>query len=339
MQSRYILRRTGQMIVTFFATVTLTFALYQAMPGGPAQAMRNMLLSQSPDSVGTFDPGELSIAVERHANLDPSDPIPVQFIDYLSAVVFEQDLGRSIFLQREVGPLILERLPWSVFIGVYALAIGYTITLLVGTLMAYKEGSTFDSITSSGLIIANSIPYYIIGIVLIFILAVENSYFPSQGKYATGIEPGFTLEFMVSLVRHATLPAISAGALTTGGALAMRANAIRTLGDDYVRVAELRGLRRGRIALQYVGRNSVLPIYTGMVIGIAGVVSSTVVLERIFGYFGMGLLMLNATRSQDYPLLMAGLIVLTTVTLIAIYVADLTYGYIDPRITTGESNE
>lgn len=339
MHPRYVLKRTGQMVLTFFVTVTFTFVLYQSMPGGPAEAMRAMILAESGQVGGSVDLDLLNEMVEHYANVNPDKPLYVQYYDYLHSLVLQGDMGTSIYQGEPVLDLILQRAPWTMFIGVYALALGYTVSLFLGAAMAYKERSLFDSISSIGVIFLNSVPYYIFAIVLVYVLGIELSLFPINGRYGTFVDPGFTLEYMGSVVWHATLPVVSMGILATGGALTMRGNAIRVLGDDYVRVAELRGLRRSRVAMQYVGRNSVLPLYTQFMIGIAGVLSSTVVVEEIFAYNGMGKLLYDAVLLHDYPVLMGTLIVFTTITLLAIYIADLTYGYIDPRISTGDSNE
>lgn len=339
MHPRYALKRTGQVIVTFVATVTLTFVLYQAMPGGPAEAMRAMIMAQSGQSGGTVNVDQLNEMVQFYANVNPDQPLHVQYYEYVYSLVVEQDLGTSIYQGEPVLQLLMQRAPWTMFIGVYAMTIGYAISLFLGTLMAYKERSLFDSVSSTTVIFLNSVPYYIFAILLVYFLAVEASLFPLNGRYGTRVEPGFTAEYMWSVARHAALPIISMALLATGGALTMRGNAIRVLGEDYVRVAELRGLRPSRVAMQYVGHNSVLPLYTQFMIGIAGILSSTVVVEQIFAYNGMGKLLYDAVLLRDYPVLMGTLLVFTTVTLLAIYVADLTYGYIDPRIATGETNE
>ena len=327
------------MVVTFVATVTVTFVLYQLMPGGPAEAMRAAVLAAAGQAGTTVELDQLNNLVANYSNVNPNHPIHVQYWNYWKALVLHQDMGISLYRGEPVWNLILKRAPWTMFIGAYALTMGYAVSLVLGTLMAYKERSLFDSVSSTVVIFLNSVPYYIFAIVLVYFLAIENAVFPMNNRYGASVAPGFTLTFMQSVVNHAILPVVSMGLLATGGALTMRGNAVRVLGDDYVRVAELRGLRRSRVAMQYVGRNSVLPLYTQFMIGIAGVISSTVVVEQIFGYNGMGTLLLQAVNLRDYPLLMGTLIVLTTITLLAIYVADLTYGYIDPRVASGETNE
>ncbi|WP_222847855.1 ABC transporter permease [Haloferax sp. KTX1] len=333
MTPKYLLKRLGQAILTFLVTMTVSFLLYQAMPGGPTEAMRSVILSQSGGSV---DIDRLNRMIQLYTNVNPDQPMHVQYFNYASDVILRQDLGTSFFKNEEVTTLIMQRIPWSMFISVYALALGYSLSIFLGVMTAYREKSRFDSTVSSLIIGLNSIPYYIVGVVLVYFLAIQNNYFPTGGRIGSGIAAGYNPEFMVSLVQHAALPAISMGALATSGALAMRGNAIRVLGEDYIRVAQLRGLRETRIATQYLGHNSILPMYTQFMIGIAGVFSSAVIVEEVFAYPGMGLLMFEAVKTQDYPLLMGTLLVFTAISLTAIFIADLTYTLIDPRISVGE---
>lgn len=335
MTPRYLLKRLGQALLTFFVTITVSFGLYQAMPGGPTEAMKSVILSQSGSSGMDID--RLNTLIQLYTNVNPDQPIHVQYLNYVRDVVLYQDLGRSFFKNEKVTTLILQRLPWSMFISLYAFALGYSLSIILGVLTAYKEKSRFDSGVSSVVIALNSVPYYIVGVVLIYFLAIEQSYFPVGGRIGSGVPIGYNPDFMISLVKHAALPAISMGVLATSAALSMRGNAIRILGEDYVRVAQLRGLRDTRIATQYLGHNAILPMYTQFMIGIAGVFSSAVIVEEVFSYPGMGLLMFEAVKTQDYPLLMGTLIVFTAISLTAIFVADLTYSLIDPRISVDES--
>ena len=335
MVSSYFGRRVGQAVVTFLVTVTLSFVLYQAMPGGPVEALKNAILSQQAATGGSVNLERINRLVGLYTNIQPDEPMHVQFYQYFSSIILEQDLGTSIYKNAPVTALIFQRIPWSMFISVYALAIGYAGSIVIGAVMAFKEKSRFDSTTSVLMIVLNSIPYYIFAILLILMVAIKVEIFPYGGRAASGLQPGFTWPYMKSIAYHAVLPILSMSVLGLGGALTMRGNAVRVLGEDYLRVANLRGLRSSRIATQYVGRNAILPMYTQFMIGIAGVFSSAVIVEQIFSYPGVGLLMYRAIMVRDYPLLMGSLIIFTTVTIVAILVADLTYGFIDPRISAG----
>lgn len=335
MTTNYFAKRVGQALLTFIATVTLSFVLYQAMPGGPVEALKNVILSQQATSGGTVNLDRINRLIALYTNVRPDKPLHVQFYQYFSSIILEQDLGRSIYKNKPVTALIFERIPWSMFISVYAMVIGYAGSIVIGAVMAFKEKSRFDSVSSITMTLLNSIPYYIVGIGLIYFVAIQYEIFPYGGRAASGLTPSFSLVYMKSIVYHAALPVLSMSVLGLGGALTMRGNAVRVLGEDYLRVANLRGLRDSRIATQYVGRNAILPMYTQFMIGIAGVLSSSVIVEQIFSYPGVGLLMYNAIQVQDYPLLMGSLIIFTSVTIVAILIADLTYGLIDPRISAG----
>lgn len=339
MNTSYFARRVGQAGLTFLATVTLSFVLYHAMPGSPAESLQNVLLAQQSRTGSTIDFERIKFLVSQYTNLESGEPLYVQYYQYVSSIVFDQDLGTSMFENTPVTEMIAERLPWSMLISVYSIVLGYAGSILLGAMMAFKEKSRFDSVTSVIVIALNSTPYYVFGLVLIYLLAIQTGVFPTGGRVGLGVEPGFNLEFLLSIAVHATLPVLSMSILGLGTSLAMRGNSIRILGEDYLRVAELRGLRDSRIATQYVGRNAILPMYTQFMIGFAGILSSSVIVEQIFSYPGVGLLVYDAIQVQDYPVLMGSLIIFTLVTIVAILIADLTYGFIDPRISAGDSHE
>lgn len=338
MNANYLFRRLGQAVLTFLIAVTVSFGLYQAMPGGPAEAMQSAILANVGGS-GSVDIAQINRLVNLYTNVNPNQPIYVQYFNYVSDIVLRGDFGDSFYKQAPVSQLILERLPWSIFISVYALAIGYTLSIVFGILSAYWETSTFDSVVSTAFITLNSIPYYIVGVLFIYVFALRYPILPSGGRVTPGLTLGFDFASMWSLITHAVMPAISMGMLATSGVLTLRGNAIRVLGEGYVRVAELRGLRDSRVVTRYIGQNSILPMYTRFMTGIAGVLSSAVIVEEIFSYPGLGELAFTAVKTQDYPLLMGTLIVFSTIAIIGILIADLTYGFIDPRISTGGSNE
>ena len=338
MNANYLVRRLGQAVLTFLIAVTLSFSLYQLMPGGPAEAMQAAILSNVGSS-GSVSIDRINQLVNVYTNVNPNQPVYVQYYNYISDIVLRGDFGKSFYKQAPVSQLILQRLPWTVFISMYALAIGYSLSIVFGVLSAYWETSRFDSVVSSAFTTLNSIPYYIVGVLFIYVFALQYPILPRGGRITPGLSLGFDFASMWSLLTHAAMPAISMGVLATSGVLTLRGNAIRVLGEGYVRVAELRGLRDSRIVTRYIGQNSILPMYTRFMTGIAGVLSSAVIVEQIFSYPGLGLLTFTAVKTQDYPLLMGTLIVFTSIAIVGILIADLTYGFIDPRISASGDNE
>ena len=337
---RYFVNRVLHAFVVLISVTTITFALFRLMPGSPAQAMRAQFEAQAEARGQTINPDYLDAMVEQHTGFDPDQPWYIQYVEYLQDIIIHQDFGHSIIYNDPVFDILFTAMPWSVFISVYGLAFGYTANILLGAAMAYAEGSRFDNYTTVLATFLNSVPYYVGAILFLAFFAHKLGWFPTGGRYNTSLETGLNVQFMASITHHAVLPIMSSFIVGFGGgALAMRGNSIRILGEDYLRVARLRGISSERIATRYVARNAILPLYTEMMIGIAAVFSSSVVLEFIFTYPGVGWYTYEAVIRRDYPLLMGSFLFFTIITLIGILIAEFTYGIVDPRIGSGDNNE
>ncbi|MCU4744362.1 ABC transporter permease [Halobacteria archaeon AArc-m2/3/4] len=332
----YYVERLAQLIITTLAVITLSFALLRLMPGGPMDYLRAQLASEMGSGRSS---DEIDAIVESYVSVNPNDPIYIAYFDYVTSIL-QGDFGQSIWYSRPVSEILAEALPWTVFIMLSALIFTFTIGIALGAAMAYFEGSRFDTSATIVSVILTSIPYYIFALVLLFAFAYQIQIFPTGDLYARGETPGLNISFLRSALHHATLPILSLVLTGFGGwALSMRGNAVRILGEDYLRVAELRGIPDYRISLKYVGQNAVLPMYTGLMISIGFMFGGAVILEEIFKYPGLGYYILRAVEARDYPLLMGGFIVITLAVLVAVLIADLTYGKIDPRAGGGENRE
>ena len=338
----YYLKRIAQTLVVFFLAVTVTFVLYRMLPFGPVEIMRVQFMQQYAQGGGSPTPEQMeriNQMVEVHTGINPSQPLWKEYINYMSSVFLEGDFGKSIFKSRPVSEMLFSAMPWSIFISVYGLALGTTVSLLLGAVMAYTEGSRFDTGLTVFSIVNTSVPYYIVAIILLIIFAFNLQWFPTGGRITKGTTPGLNYPFIAGLIEHATLPILSSFVAGFGGALAYRGNCIREMGKGYIRVARLRGLSRGRISIRYVGRNALLPVYTSLMMGIASVFGSSIILETIFNYPAMGFVTFNALMNRDYPVIMGAFIFFTTITITGITIADMTYSLIDPRIESGGEDE
>lgn len=326
----YYARRTLQSVFTVFAVATFSFVLIRLMPGGPVDYIRAQLMQ-----AGDVDADQVNAMVEVYTNVHPDEPIYVQYIDYMSSLI-TGDLGISTWHGDPVIEILAAALPWTLFVMGISLVLTFAIGIALGAIMAYVEGSKFDFSTTVVSIFLTSIPYYVLAIIFLKFLAYQGGLFPTGGRVAHGMESGWNLEFIGSALHHAALP-IASMVLTGFGmaALTMRGNSIRTLGNDYLRVARLRGLKKERIALQYVGRNAILPMYTGLMISIGFMFGGAVILEEIFRYPGVGYYMIQAINARDYPLMMGAFLLITIAVVISIFIADLTYGKLDPRAGHG----
>jgi len=331
----WLLKRVGRSVFTVISTVTLSFVMIRLIPGGPMDYLRSQLREQN----AGMSNEAINSLVASYTKVNPDRPISEQYLSYISSVL-QGDLGTSIWYNEAVSSILLEALPWTLFVMSIALALTFAIGIGLGALMAYKEGSRFDMTFSTITIVFNSIPYYVLAVVFLFALAYRWQVFPTGGRIGPGVEVGPNLAFVINAFYHATLPVLSF-VITRFGfqALAMRGNSIKVLGENYLRVAEIRGLPSSRIAFNYVGRNAVLPLYTTLMISIGTMFGGTVILEQLFNYPGVGYYMFQAIDARDYPLMMGAFIIITMAIVASILFADLTYGKIDPRASGGESGE
>ncbi|ELZ20002.1 ABC transporter integral membrane subunit [Halosimplex carlsbadense 2-9-1] len=310
--------------------ITLSFVIVRMMPGNPMGAMIQQLERRG------MDPVRARELVELRLSIDPTKPIPAAYVDYMINMA-QGNLGRSTYYQETVVDIIAQALPWTLFVLSWATFISFFIGISVGALMAYWEGGKLDVGLTSWAILMGSIPFYVLAIMLLIFMAYRWGWFPVGGRRPTGVDPGLTWPYISGVVRHAALPILSMIVASGVASLGMRGNAIRVLGEDYLRVARLRGLSDVTISTQYVARNAILPMYTTLLIGIGEMFGGSVILEQVFQYRGIGWYMLSATYQRDYPLMMGGFVVITLAVVFALLLADLTYGYLDPRAKGQES--
>lgn len=333
----YVLKRVGQAFVTLFSVITITFGLVKSMPGGPADYIRAQVM-RSRGSDGTSI-RQVNNMVESYTNVDPSTPIHIQYFNYLTSTL-QGDLGTSIQLNRPVSSVIIEAAPWTVFLLTISILLTFGIGVVLGAVMAYREGSAFDNSNTIVSMFTNSVPYYIGALLLVYVFAIQLSWFPQSGNVSAGLEPSLTYNYVADVLHHAVLPILSLVITGFGGAaITMRGNAIQEIGEDYIRVAHLRGVPGRRIATRYVGRNALLPMYTSLMISIGFMFGGSVILEEIFAYQGLGYYLLQGINSRDYPLMMGCFLVIAVAVLVCILIADLTYSKIDPRVDEGGSKE
>jgi peptide/nickel transport system permease protein len=332
----YLRKRILQAIITLYAIVTLGFVFIRMMPGGPTDYLIGEILA-NPGQYGLPPDPELSEVQEvldNRLNYTPGVPIHEQYLNYMTGLITEGSLGQSVIIQPGVSnvEIILRRAPWTIFLSSVGLVYGLVASIMFGSTMAYYEGSKYDIGTTTAIIFMGAIPYYVFAILLVTYFSWDLGWFPRGGRVNPDSTPGFNYKFIAGVFEHAALPMISITLLGfAGNALGLRANSIRVLGEPFIRNARLRGLSAYTIATRYMARNAILPMYTGIVIGIAGLLGGAVIIEQIFTYSGMGLLMYDAAIQRDFPLLTANLIIITTLYVVGTLLADFTYALVDPR--------
>ena len=329
-----LLARIQQTIITLFAAITLGFVLIHQLPTGPWQVLSTMY---SQEQLQAMSPEEIESLSQTLVGFDVTQPIHIQYVQYFSSII-QGDFGTSVLYQDPVFAVLAPAVPWTVLMAVLAMTANTIIGVTAGAYMAYRQGSRFDVGGTFVSVLLGAIPYYVFAILLLFFLGFQTPFFPSSGRYASDVTVGYNLEFMLSALHHVALPFISL-VFSSFAALSLRAHCIRILGSDYIRVARLRGLAERRIVFHYVLRNSILPYYTGFVVGLVGIFSGSVITEFIFQYVGVGWYLFRAAEGGDIPLVLGGFIFFTTAVVLALLVVDLTYSLVDPRAEGVGSDE
>ena len=330
--TRYIGSRLLQAVISIFAVISFTFVLIRWMPGSAKDHLLAQMMSNNVDA------DRVRVMMGAY-NLHPDKPLLQQYIHYMVAIL-HGDLGRSISYQESVLKIVGQAMPWTIYLSLISMVLIFGIGIAFGAYMAYQEGGRFDVGSSIFWIVVESLPYYVFAIGMLWFFSFTTGIFPIGNRFGTDVVPGFNPPFILSILYHSTLPILSLVITGIGGiTLSMRGNSIQVLGEDYLRVARLRGLSEEVISLRYVGRNAILPMYTSMMISMGYLFGGSVILEKMFNYTGMGYYMLKAVNARDYPLMMGTFLFITIGVILGVTIADLTYGYIDPRASSESSNQ
>ncbi len=330
---RYFVRRIIIFFLTLWAAVTLNFLIPRLQPGDPAQTIVAKLAGQTE----AIDPAQL--AAIRAMLGTPEGNLLTQYGDYLQSLL-RGDFGISYsYFPYTVTYMIGQAILWTVVLVGVTHTLGFIIGTLLGAFAAWNRNSMFDSVVSLGLSFVGTLPFFWIALMLVYIFAFQLGWLPAAGGYSETAVPGRTWSFFSDVAYHSILPALAI--LITapiGWVMGMRNTMIQTLGEDYTRLARAKGLKPWKIALFYSARNAILPNVTGFAISLGGIVGGVVLVESLFDYPGMGRLMFDAVGNRDYPLMQAIFLFTTVGVLIANLLADMLYGWLDPRVRKGEAS-
>jgi peptide/nickel transport system permease protein len=324
---RYVLRKAALFIATLWAAITLNFLLPRLMPGSPVDAALGKLASAGvPITNAERQAIEIQLGVP-HASLI------TQYGDYLRNIATLRFGTSYSFPTQTVAQTIGSALPWTLALVGTATIVAFVVGTLLGVYAGWHRDRAADSSITVGAMFFGAFPPFWLGLLLLYVLAFRNGWFPIKGGYSPGTAPNLSLSFASDALRHSVLPALTLVITTLSGwVFGMRNNMINTLGEDYVTFAEANGLRSRTVALAYAARNALLPNVTAFGLSLGSVVAGTVLVEGVFSYPGVGGLLVTAVSNHDFPLMQALLLVITVTMLVAIFVVDLLYVRIDPRV-------
>jgi peptide/nickel transport system permease protein len=320
---RFILRRTVFYLFTAWAAITINFFLPRMMKGDPVSAY----LAKNQ---GRISP-EAASSLRTLFGLDDGKSLIQQYGDYW-LLLLRGDLGRSF--SKGLAPVtevIGTALPWTVGLVGIATVLSFVIGTGLGSWIGWRRGSRADAIVPVATFFS-TVPYFWMGLIAIAVFSTGLGWFPASHAYDKGSVPAFTPEFIGQVIQHGTLPALTIVLASLGGwVLGMRNMMVTVLDEDYVTVAEAKGLSPRRVMVGYAARNAVLPQLSSFALSLGFIVGGTLVMELVFSYPGVGKLLLDATTAKDYPLMQGLFLVITLTVLVANILADVAYAVLDPR--------
>ena len=327
--ARYVLRRLGQFVLVVFIGINLAYVITHATPINPVEqtiAASTAFGSTSPEAIGL-----MRQSLRELYGLEGS--AWQQYLAFWKRVAV-LDFGPSLSaFPTPVSELIGRALPWTAGL----LLVSTTLTWLLGNLLGGLAGYLRDSRTLrlTGVLVMgfHPIPYYIVAFVLLIVFGYVWPVLPITGGAQMNMTRGFNLDFVLSVLKHSVLPVLSLVMVGLGGwFMGMRSLVSNIVNEDYVVYAELGGVARGRILRSYVMRNALVPQVTGLAMSLGGIFNGAIITEQVFGYPGIGSLLVDAVHAGDYSLVLG----LTSVSIVAVSAAvlllDMLYPFLDPRV-------
>lgn len=307
----FVVKRLLMAIPTLLAMLTAIFVLVRLVPGDPAMAILGDQASE-----------EALRALRQQLGID--QPILVQYLQFIGAAL-TGDFGRSLTSGRTVLQEVAVVLPHTIELTVAAIVIGVVLGMPIGIFAALYRNRWPDYLGRVLSLIGLSFPAFVSGILLLLLFAIELRWFPVIG---TGRATGLSAQ-----LRNLALPALTLGLIMTAYITRVtRSSMLNVLGEDYIRTARAKGVRRWRLVTRHALRNALIPIITVIGLYFGTLIGNSVLTEIVFTRPGLGRLILGALTSRDYTLLQGLMVVFATFVVIVNTVTDLAYGLVDPRV-------
>lgn len=321
---RFLIRRFLFYLVAAYVAITINFAIPRMMVGNPVDVMFGRFQ-------GRLDPRAVEALKETFGFVD--GPILEQYVAYLKSLA-RGDLGTSLTaFPAPVTDVIGASLLWTLRLIGLATILSFFIGTLLGIFAAWRRGKFIDTFVLPVASILGAFPFFFIAMLAVYILGFEKGWFPTTHAYDVKLTKDWgDKAFVNSVITHATLPMLTIVLTSIGGfMLGMRNNMIGVLSEDFIVMAQAKGLSDQRVMLTYAARNAILPSLTGFAMSLGFVIGGALIVEIVFAYPGMGFTLLNAVNGRDYPLMQGVFLMITLAVLIANFVADVIYVLLDPR--------
>jgi peptide/nickel transport system permease protein len=311
----YILRRLGTILLTMWVASMIIFAVTQLLPGDVARVM-----------LGQFATDEAVANLREELGLNR--PVVVQYLDWLGNFIVG-DWGDSLVSRQAVRPIVITRLRNSVMLALIALVLYVPLGILLGVISALKEDRLTDQFISGISMAFVGLPEFVTGLILIGVMAIALDLLPANSSIPPGTSFREALPYLI-------LPAITVSLTSLGYVSRMtRSSTIDVLRADYTRAADLKGLPRTTVLVKHVLRNSLLPTVTVVAMGIGWLIGGLIVTEAVFGYPGLGRLLIYSIQRRDLITIQAISMIIVAIYGLSNLAADILYGILNPRIRVG----
>ena len=311
---KYILKRVLGAIPTFIGITLLVFVLSNMAPGGPLTSLRATMTEEAVDEL------------EHQYGLDR--PVLVQYADWFTRL-FKGDLGTSYKSGKPVMNLIKNQIGPTLILTLTAFVLSTIVGVVLGIISAVNDGGKGDKLISMIAFISQSVPGFFLSVLMLWLFSVKLGWLPTSGMY--GVSGKKTL---FELIRHLILPA---GIMAFGqlGSLIRytKSGMLEVMNEEYIKTAKSKGIGAFAVNIKHAFRNSLIPIVTILGTEIPNLIGGSVIIEQIFGWPGLGTLMMTSVTSRDYPTIMGISCLIAAVVLIVNLLVDLIYGFLDPRIS------
>ena len=325
----YFVRRIGMFFLVVFVAATFNFFIPRLAPGNPIGAITSRMANASS---GLENGQEMFEAYRKRFGLD--QPMYIQYAKYMWNTI-HLDFGQSLSAYpADVSEIIRPAIGWSMgLIGVSVL-ITFVFGVTIGALLAWKATPRLVRDLLPITMIGGVLPYYLLAMLLLYVFAFTTRILPMSGAFDSGVPSELSWPYLSAIARHAVLPALSIILTSVGGfALTMRGLMVNTVGEDYMLLADAKGLPKWRILWSYSVRNAIPPQVTHLAIALGYVVSGAILVEIVFSYPGLGYQLYQSIINSDYTVIQGITLVLAVSVGLCVLIIDLIYPLLDPRVT------
>jgi peptide/nickel transport system permease protein len=326
---KLIAKRLGFLALVIWAASTIVFFVPRI---SPRNAIRERFAELARS--GGFSSGDLEKLIgNMNEQFGLDRPLLEQYWNYLGNII-RMDFGYSLNrYPATVTDIISQALPWTFTLLLVTTVLSFIIGNLLGALSAWPKAPRWVRTIATPFVLLTGVPPVIMGVLLLFFIGFRLKLLPLGGAYSVGVVPNWSWDFAFDIFRHQLLPALALILGSVGGwALSMRGMGVTIQGEDYVNFAEHKGLTGGRIFRDYYLRNTLLPQVTGLALALGTVVTSAIIVEGLFGLPGLGTVLNNAIRSNDFPTIYGIVLFITIAIAVLMAVLEFVYPLLDPRV-------